>query len=85
MVNESRASELISSVNVDSPTHLDLSNKIALNRAFKKIKIDYVVNLAAQAGVRYSIKNPHTYVNSNILGFVNLISFFGNISFSKHG
>ena len=37
-----------------------------------RVKLDLIVNLAAQAGVRYSISNPKAYVNSNILGFFNL-------------
>ena len=53
---------------------IDLSNKIALNRAFKKIKIDYVVNLAAQAGVRYSISNQDAHLKSNLIGFCNLLN-----------
>ena len=36
-------------------------------------KFDYVVNLAAQAGVRYSIENPLAYINSNIVGFANIL------------
>ena len=39
----------------------------------KKIKITHVVNLAAQAGVRYSISNPNSYVESNLLGFANIL------------
>lgn len=52
---------------------IDLSNKKSLEAIFNNIKYDVVVNLAAQAGVRYSIENPHTYVDSNIVGFVNLL------------
>ena len=47
------------------------SNEV--NNVFKKNKISYVINLAAQAGVRYSITNPDSYVASNLLGFCNLI------------
>ena len=50
----------------------DLSDKKFISNLFKK-KIDYVVNLAAQAGVRYSIQNPDAYFDSNIKGFYNLI------------
>ena len=53
---------------------LDLSNRIKLEKLFKKYKFNEVYNFAAQAGVRYSIENPDTYINSNILGFSNLIS-----------
>ena len=50
----------------------DLTDKKTIKKIFKK-KIDYVINLAAQAGVRYSLKNPDVYFNSNIKGFFNLI------------
>ncbi len=52
---------------------LDLKNKNQLNKVFKKNKIDCVINLAAQAGVRYSLINPKSYIESNINGFFNLI------------
>lgn len=48
---------------------MDISNKIAMETIFKSTKIDYVINLAAQAGVRYSIENPDVYIQSNIIGF----------------
>jgi UDP-glucuronate 4-epimerase len=44
-----------------------------IEKIFKKFKFDYVVNLAAQAGVRYSLKKPYTYFNSNLLGFGNIL------------
>ncbi len=52
---------------------LDLSNREALQQLFQKEKFDKVCNLAAQAGVRYSIENPYAYVESNLIGFVNLL------------
>jgi UDP-glucuronate 4-epimerase len=52
---------------------LDLSDRPALTQLFKDHSFDCVVNLAAQAGVRYSIDNPHAYVDSNLTGFVNLL------------
>ncbi|MEY8757188.1 NAD-dependent epimerase [Peribacillus frigoritolerans] len=52
---------------------MDLSNKEKLNQLFKDRTIDIVINLAAQAGVRYSIENPDSYVNSNLVGFVNIL------------
>ena len=52
---------------------IDLSDKKSLDAIFNNTKYDVVVNLAAQAGVRYSIENPHAYVDSNIVGFVNLL------------
>tara|TARA_B100000787_G_scaffold159998_1_gene138679 strand:+ start:7138 stop:8103 length:966 start_codon:yes stop_codon:yes gene_type:complete len=50
----------------------DLSNKNKLKKIFKDFKFDYVIHLAAQAGVRYSMKNPYTYINSNISATTNL-------------
>jgi UDP-glucuronate 4-epimerase len=52
---------------------LDLVDRTNLTQLFAQEKFDRVVNLAAQAGVRYSIENPHAYVDSNIVGFVNLL------------
>lgn len=52
---------------------IDLTDKSALESIFKNESFDYVVNLAAQAGVRYSIDNPDAYINSNILGFMNIL------------
>ena len=51
----------------------DISNKEAMEKVFESNHFDVVVNLAAQAGVRYSIKNPHAYVDANIVGFVNIL------------
>jgi len=52
---------------------LDLEDRGALDRLFLESGFDYVVNLAAQAGVRYSIENPMAYINSNIVGFANIL------------
>ena len=51
----------------------DISDKDNLNKIFEENKPHKVVNLAAQAGVRYSIKNPLAYINSNIVGFANIL------------
>ncbi len=51
----------------------DLTDKSLLDSLFKKYHFDIVVNLAAQAGVRYSITNPDAYINSNIIGFYNIL------------
>lgn len=51
----------------------DISNKETIMRTFKKYKPDIVVNLAAQAGVRYSLENPDVYIQSNIIGFFNML------------
>lgn len=53
---------------------IDLTDKNSMESIFKNNKIKYVCHLAAQAGVRYSIENPDTYINSNILGFHNIIN-----------
>ncbi len=50
-----------------------LEDRAALTEIFAKHRPRRVVNLAAQAGVRYSIQNPHAYVDSNLVGFVNLL------------
>ena len=52
---------------------IDLANKKDLENVFKSFAPQRVINLAAQAGVRYSIKNPLAYINSNIVGFANIL------------
>ena len=52
---------------------VDLCNKKELDSIFDKFKPSIVINLAAQAGVRYSIENPDAYLNSNLIGFMNII------------
>ena len=52
---------------------IDLTNRDAISSLFKSENYDYVVNLAAQAGVRYSIENPYAYIESNITGFLNIL------------
>ncbi|MBN1990154.1 MAG: NAD-dependent epimerase [Bacteroidales bacterium] len=52
---------------------LKLEDREALLRLFEEEKFDKVCNLAAQAGVRYSIQNPFTYIDSNIVGFINIL------------
>ena len=51
----------------------DLSNKAIIDKIFEKHKPDIVVNLGAQAGVRYSITNPDAYIQSNMIGFYNIL------------
>ncbi|RAO99004.1 capsular biosynthesis protein CpsI [Petrotoga sp. 9PW.55.5.1] len=53
--------------------YADLQDKQALEKIFKENKIDIVVNLAAQAGVRYSLTHPEAYIYSNIVGFLNIL------------
>ncbi len=52
---------------------LNLEDRENLEILFAKEKFDRVINLAAQAGVRYSIENPHAYIESNIVGFMNIL------------
>ena len=52
---------------------LGIEDRPALERAFADFKPERVINLAAQAGVRYSIENPHAYVESNLVGFMNIL------------
>jgi len=51
----------------------NIANKESITQIFKSFKPNKVVNLAAQAGVRYSIKNPYAYMDSNLVGFLNII------------
>ncbi|WP_073050971.1 GDP-mannose 4,6-dehydratase [Dethiosulfatibacter aminovorans] len=51
----------------------DLADKQAVDSIFEKYKPEIVVNLAAQAGVRYSIDNPQAYIDSNLIGFFNIL------------
>ncbi len=50
-----------------------LEDRAAVDKAFADFKPERVVNLAAQAGVRYSLENPHAYIDSNIVGFLNIL------------
>tara|TARA_B100000575_G_C23042506_1_gene600069 strand:- start:27 stop:1028 length:1002 start_codon:yes stop_codon:yes gene_type:complete len=52
---------------------IDLQDKQSIEDLFKKNKFDVVINLAAQAGVRYSISHPEKYIESNVTGFINLL------------
>ncbi|OGU38948.1 MAG: capsular biosynthesis protein CpsI [Ignavibacteria bacterium RIFOXYB2_FULL_35_12] len=52
---------------------IDLVEKESIKKLFEEEKFDYVVNLAAQAGVRYSLENPYAYVDSNLSGFLNIL------------
>ena len=52
---------------------LDLADRSGMDQLFADEKFDKVVNLAAQAGVRYSLQNPRAYADSNLLGFVNIL------------
>ena len=52
---------------------MDLEDREGIEKLFADEKFDIVFNLAAQAGVRYSIDHPHTYIDSNIVGFMNIL------------
>lgn len=53
--------------------YLDIENQEAVSQLFIRYNFDIVIHLAAQAGVRYSLQNPHAYINSNITGFLNIL------------
>ena len=53
--------------------NVNISNFKKTEKLFKKYKPEKVVNLAAQAGVRYSLENPHVYIESNVVGFMNIL------------
>jgi UDP-glucuronate 4-epimerase len=71
-LKESRLKILFDETNF-SFSKTDLQNRIAVDEIFNKRKFDFVVNLAAQAGVRYSITNPYAYLESNLTGFLNIL------------
>ncbi|NMA67753.1 MAG: NAD-dependent epimerase/dehydratase family protein, partial [Clostridiaceae bacterium] len=52
---------------------VDLKDKPSIDNIFETYKPTHVINLAAQAGVRYSIENPYAYVDSNLVGFMNIL------------
>lgn len=53
--------------------HMDVQDRVGLEALFAAEKFQRVVHLAAQAGVRYSIQNPHAYIDSNLVGFINIL------------
>ena len=62
---------------------MNLEDRVNLPKLFKNEKFDVVCNLAAQAGVRYSIENPETYIDSNIVGFLNILECCRNYNIKK--
>tara|TARA_Y100001968_G_scaffold190314_1_gene174371 strand:+ start:4981 stop:6003 length:1023 start_codon:yes stop_codon:yes gene_type:complete len=73
-----RRNQELESIATDSNRELkvirnDLENTDSINNLFKEFKPNIVVNLAAQAGVRYSLENPKAYLNSNVIGFGNIL------------
>jgi len=71
-LKEARLARHINHVNY-SHIRGGIDNRNFIDKLFKKHKFDKVVNLAAQAGVRYSIENPNTYIDTNIVGFTNIL------------
>ena len=73
--NELEDNKLISSKTYSNHkfVKMDLSDTENIYKLFEKEKFDAVCNLAAQAGVRYSIENPHAYIQSNVVGFMNIL------------
>ena len=51
----------------------NIADKVLIQQLFEEYRFDIVVNLAAQAGVRYSIENPDVYIESNLIGFFNIL------------
>ena len=71
-LKEARLSHILADNNF-AFVKLDLADRRGLNDLFDHHQFDVVVNLAAQAGVRYSLENPYAYVDSNLVGFVNIL------------
>jgi UDP-glucuronate 4-epimerase len=71
-LKEARLAQLLA---CDAFTHVraDLEDRQAMEALFAAHRFDAVVNLAAQAGVRYSLENPHSYVQANLVGFINIL------------
>lgn len=81
--------ELVQSVSIPNLSfiQLKLEDKINLDKLFQQHQFDVVVNLAAQAGVRYSLTNAQAYIDSNIIGFTNILecSRYHNIKHLVYG
>jgi len=71
-IKEARLQRLIKHSNYQH-YRIDLSDRKSLDKVFKDHKVQKVVNLAAQAGVRYSMENPLAYINTNIVGFAHIL------------
>lgn len=71
-LKESRAS-VLDPFDDFSMVRINLADRAAMESLFEKEKFDKVVHLAAQAGVRYSIENPHSYIDSNIVGTLHIL------------
>jgi UDP-glucuronate 4-epimerase len=71
--NEIQYNRLLRGANNISFVQIDLVEQFELTQLFKTENFNYVVHLAAQAGVRYSIENPHAYIDSNVKGFLDIL------------
>jgi UDP-glucuronate 4-epimerase len=71
-LKEARLKRLLPNANFEF-RKLDIADRAAMEDLFESVKPERVMHLAAQAGVRYSIENPHVYVESNIVGYMNVI------------
>ena len=71
-LKQARLSQLESITNFEF-IKIDIAHRPAMEKLFADRKFDRVVNMAAQAGVRYSLENPSAYVDSNLVGFTNLL------------
>jgi UDP-glucuronate 4-epimerase len=71
-LKEARLSQLINQDNFKFHKE-DIIDKEAIDNIFKTESPDYVIHLAAQAGVRYSLENPYAYIDSNVTGFMNIL------------
>ena len=60
---------------------VDIANRDSITQSFQSFDPTKVVNLAAQAGVRYSIENPYAYMDANLVGFLNIIDYADIIMF----
>ena len=76
-IDKERIKENTPVVSTIFPKHkflkLDLADRKEMEKLFKEEKFDAVCSLAAQAGVRYSLENPHAYIESNVQGFMNIL------------
>lgn len=68
-----RLADLTGGSDLFTHVNIELSDRNSVENLFQQHQFDAVVNLAAQAGVRYSLINPHSYVDTNIVGFVNIL------------
>jgi UDP-glucuronate 4-epimerase len=71
-LKEARLARLVSHPNFRF-VHMDVADRPGMAQLFETEGFDRTIHLAAQAGVRYSLKNPHAYIDSNIVGFMNIL------------